>query len=96
MEDALYEIESMSRFAGLRLSDSLPDETTILNLRHLLEKEDLSEVIFQTINHHLAEQGLFLREGTIVDASIIETQSSTKNKSGKRDQEMHQTKKDNQ
>lgn len=96
MEDALYEIESMRRFAGLRLSDSLPDETTILNFRRLLENNDLCEVIFQTINQHLAEQGLFLKEGTIVDASIIEAPSSTKNKTGKRDPEMHQTKKGNQ
>lgn len=96
MEDALYEIESMRRFAGLRLSGPLPDETTILNFRRLLENNDLCEVIFQTINQHLAEQGFFLKEGTIVDASIIEALSSTKNKTGKRDPEMHQTKKGNQ
>lgn len=93
MEDALYEIESMRRFAGLRLSGSLPDETTILNFRRLLENNDLCETIFQTINQHLSEKGLFLKEGTIVDASIIDAPSSTKNKSGQRDPEMHQTKK---
>ena len=96
MEDALYEIESMRRFAGLKLSGPLPDETTILNFRRLLENNELCEVIFQTINQHLSEKGLFLREGTIVDASIIDAPSSTKNNTGQRDPEMHQTKKGNQ
>ena len=93
MEDALYEIESMRRFAGLRLSDSLPDETTILNFRHLLERHKLGTAIFKTVNKHLQKNGLMLREGTIVDATIIEAPTSTKNKSGQRDPEMHQTKK---
>ena len=96
MEDLLYEAESVRRFVGLRLSDSLPDETTILNFRHLLERDGLGEVIFEEINTHLDSQGLRLREGTIVDASIIEAPSSTKNRAGERDPEMHQTKKGNQ
>lgn len=96
MEDALYEIESMRRFAGLRLSDRLPDETTILNFRHLLEKHGLGEKLFKKVNRHLAAQGLMLREGSIVDATIISAPSSTKNESGERDSEMHQTRKGNQ
>ena len=96
MEDALYEIESMRRFAGLRLSDSLPDETTILKFRHLLEKHNLGKKLFREIEKHLAEHGLTLREGTIVDATIIAAPSSTKNREGKRDPEMHQTKKGNE
>ena len=71
MEDMLYEVESVRRFAGLRLSGPLPDETTILNFRHLLEEHELGEGLFEEINRHLASQGLRLREGTIVDASII-------------------------
>ena len=86
----------MRRFAGLRLSGPLPDETTILNFRHLLEEHELGEGLFEEINRHLASQGLRLREGTIVDASIIEAPSSTKNRSGGRDPEMHQTKKGNE
>ena len=96
MEDMLYEVESVRRFAGLRLSGPLPDETTILNFRHLLEEHELGEGLFEEINRHLASQGLRLREGTIVDASIIEAPSSTKNRSGGRDPEMHQTKKGNE
>lgn len=95
MEDALYEIESMRRFAGLRL-DRIPDETTILNFRHFLEQYRLGKVVFETVNQQLAAQGLMLKEGTIVDASIISAPSSTKNVSGERDPEMHQTKKGNQ
>jgi IS5 family transposase len=96
MEDALYEIESMRRFAGLRLSDNLPDETTILNFRHFLEKHKFGKCLFETIQRHLAGQGLRLQEGSIVDASIIAAPTSTKNKSGERDPEMHQTKKGNE
>ena len=80
MEDMLYEVESVRRFVGLRLSGPLPDETTVLNFRHLLEEHDLGEGLFKTINVHLETQGLRLREGTIVDASIIEAPSSTKNR----------------
>lgn len=96
MEDALYEIESMRRFAGLRLAERIPDETTILNFRHLLEQHGLGKKIFKEVNQHLAAHGLMLKEGTIIDATIISAPSSTKNESGERDPEMHQTKKGNQ
>lgn len=96
MEDMLYEVESVRRFVGLRLSGRLPDETTILNFRHLLEEHGLGSGLFEEINRHLESQGLRLREGTIVDASIIEAPSSPKNRAGQRDPEMRQTKKGNQ
>ena len=95
MEDLLYEAESVRRFVGLSLSETLPDETTILNFRHLLERHGLGKGLFEEINAHLNSQGLRLREGTIVDASVIEAPSSTENRSGERDPEMHQTKKGN-
>ena len=95
MEDALYEIESMRRFAGVRLS-RVPDETTILNFRHLLEQHNLGKKLFKKINRQLARHGLMVREGSIVDATIIEAPSSTKNKEKARDPEMRQTKKGNQ
>ena len=96
MEDLLYEAESVRRFVGLSLSEALPDETTILNFRHLLEQHELGQSLFEEINRHLESQGLRLREGTIVDATIIEAPSSTKNRAGARDPEMRQTKKGNQ
>ena len=96
MEDMLYEVESVRRFVGLRLSCPLPDETTILNFRYLLEEHELGQGLFEKINRHLESQGLRLREGTIVDASIIEAPSSTKNRAGDRDPEMLQTKKGNE
>ncbi len=96
MEDLLYEAESVRRFVGLKLLEALPDETTILNFRHLLEKHNLGQGLLAEINGHLELQGLRLREGTMVDASIIEAPSSTKNRAGERDPEMHQTKKGNQ
>lgn len=96
MEDALYEIESMRRFAGLRLTGPIPDETTILNFRHLLEKHKLGQLLFATINQELTQNDLTLKEGTIVDATIISAPSSTKNKEGKRDEEMASTRKGNQ
>ena len=95
MEDLLYEAESVRRFVGLSLSEALPDETTILNFRHLLERHELGKALFDEINAHLESQGLRLRERTIVDASIIEAPSSTKNRAGERDPEMHQTKRGN-
>lgn len=95
MEDALYEIESMRRFADIRLSQ-VPDETTILNFRHLLEQHNLGKKLFKKINRQLARHGLIVREGSIVDATIIEAPSSTKNKAKARDPEMHQTRKGNQ
>jgi IS5 family transposase len=95
MEEALYEITSLRTFAGLAM-ESIPDETTILNFRHLLEASDLAEDIFKQVNAHLARKGLLLKRGSIVDATIIASPSSTKNASGERDPEMHQTKKGNQ
>lgn len=97
MEEALYEIASMRRFAGLTLSrGALPDETTILNFRHLLERHDLARRVFEAIRKHLQAKGLMLRQGTIVDATIVSAASSTKNETGQRDPEMHQTRKGNQ
>lgn len=97
MEEALYDIASMRRFAGLSLTrGSVPDETTILNFRHLLEKHQLAEQLLGQVNTLLSERGLLLRQGTIVDATIISAPSSTKNQSGARDPEMHQTKKGNE
>jgi len=86
MEDALYEIESMRRFAGLDLTDAaLPDETTILKFRHLLEKHGLTAEMMNTINDHLEARGLLLKGGTMVDATIIHAPPSTKN----RDKQCH-------
>lgn len=96
-EDALYDSQAIRRFVGVDLGrEAAPDATTLLNFRHLLEAHQLTESIFNTINAHLAEKGLFLREGTIVDATLIAAAPSTKNKEGKRDGEMHQVKKGNQ
>ena len=95
MEEALYETTILRQFAGLSL-DRIPDETTILNFRHLLEKNDLAVGILGVINGYLVDRGLSLRQGTIVDATLIHAPSSTKNKEGKRDPDMHQTKKGNQ
>ena len=81
---------------GLKLTDPLPDETTILNFRHLLERHELGRSLLDEINTHLESQGLRLREGTIMDATVIEAPSSTRNRAGERDPEMHQTKKGNQ
>jgi IS5 family transposase len=97
MEDALYDIESMRRFAGIDLvEDAIPDETTILNFRHLLERHRLTEEIFEKTKLYLKDKGILVREGTIVDATIINAPSSTKNKEKARDAEMKQTKKGNQ
>ena len=90
MENQLYESDPVRRFVGLKLSGPLPNETTILNFRHLLERHNLGQSLLQEINAHLDSQGLRLREGT------IEAPPSAKNQSGGRDPEMHQTKKGNQ
>lgn len=96
-EDALYDSQAIRRFVGIDLNrETAPDATTLLKFRHLLEAHQLTESIFNAINAHLAERGLFLREGTIVDATLIAAPPSTKNKDGKRDAEMHQSKKGNQ
>ena len=96
MEEALYEIASLRGFARLSLGEPIPDETTILNFRHLLEEHELAEDILKLVNTHLARKGLLLKRGSIVDATIIAAPSSTKNAEGQRDPEMHQTKKGNQ
>ena len=96
MEEALYDIESVRRFAGIELGEQdIPDETTILNFRHLLEKHHLTEKLLGEVNEYLSEKKLLLREGTIVDATLIAAPSSTKNQDKKRDREMSSTKKGN-
>jgi IS5 family transposase len=95
MEEALYETTILRQFAGLSL-ERIPDETTILNFRRLLEKHELAAGILAVINGYLGDRGLSLRQGTIVDATLINAPSSTKNKDGERDPEMHQTKKGQQ
>ncbi|WPH10660.1 IS5 family transposase [Pseudomonas aeruginosa] len=95
MEEALYETTILRQFAGLSL-ERIPNETTILNFRRLLEKHELAAGILAVINGYLGDRGLSLRQGTIVDATLINAPSSTKNKDGERDPEMHQTKKGNQ
>jgi len=93
-EDAIYDSESMRRFAKVELSeDKIPDESTILRFRHLLEKHKLTEAIFEEVKELLAERRLFLQSGTIVDATIIAAPSSTKNATRTRDPEMKQTRK---
>ncbi|WJM96277.1 IS5 family transposase [Pseudomonas defluvii] len=94
MEEALYETTILRQFAGLSL-ERIPDETTILNFRRLLEKHELATDILGVINGYLGDRGLSLRQGTIVDATLIHAPSSTKNKDGKRYPEMHQAKKGN-
>lgn len=97
MEDAVYDSQAIRTFVGIDLGrEGAPDATTLLSFRHLLEKDELTKVIFETINTHLASKGLLMRQGTIVDATIIAAPSSTKNEKGERDPEMHQTKKGNQ
>jgi transposase, IS5 family len=96
-EEALYDICSMRAFAGLELGrDAIPDETTILNFRHLLERHDLTKAVFAAVAKHLEARGALLRGGTIVDATLIAASPSTKNEAGKRDPEMTQSKKGNQ
>ncbi len=93
-EDAIYDSESMRRFAKVELSeDKVPDESTVLRFRHLLEKHGLTEAIFETVKDLLTEHHLLLRAGTIVDATIIAAPSSTKNATKTRDPEMKQTRK---
>lgn len=92
MEDALIEVPTMRRFAGIdMISDRIPDETTILAFRHLLEQNDLGEQIFEAVKAHLKANGMAMKQGTIIDATIIAAPSSTKNKNRERDPEMHQT-----
>lgn len=80
MEDALYEIASMRLFARLSLDQAIPDRTTIMNSRHLLEHHQLARQLFDSVNQWLSEAGIMMKQGTLVDATIIEPPSSTKNK----------------
>jgi IS5 family transposase len=97
MEDALYDSQALRGFAGIDLTvAAVPEATTILNFRHWLESHELSQALFAEVSAMLEERGLLMRQGTIVDATIIAAPSSTKNKQKSRDPEMHQTKKGNQ
>ena len=97
LEDALYDSQAMREFIGIDLGrENVPDATTLLKFRRLLEQHDLTAAILAEVNAHLAERGLLMRQGTVVDATIIAAPSSTKNEDGKRDPEMHQTKKGNE
>lgn len=96
LEDAIYDSQALRSFAGIDLSvESVPDATTLLHFRHLLEKHGLTKGILAEVNALLSERKLFMREGTIVDATIIAASPSTKNAAKERDPEMHQTKKGN-
>ena len=96
MEDLLYDSRSVQQFVGLSLPEPVPDESTILHFRHPLERHQLGQGLFEEIKAGLVERGLLLKERTIVDATIIQAPSSTKNKEGKRDPEMRQTRKGQQ
>ena len=97
MEEALYDTLLFREFAELDVGeDHLPDESTILRFRHLLETHNLSIQILATVNATLTAKGLLLKQGTVIDATLIAAPSSTKNSTGTRDPEMHQTKKGNQ
>lgn len=96
MEEALFETPLYRDFAGLNANARHPDRVSILRFRHLLEKHKLAQQFFDTVNAMLKARGLMLHSGTVIDATIIAAPSSTKNSSGKRDPEMHQTKKGNQ
>jgi IS5 family transposase len=97
LEDALYDSHALRGFAGIDLAvEAVPDATTMLNFRHWLEQHDLTKVLFDEVGAMLAERGLLMRQGTIVDATIIAAPCSTKNQSKSRDPEMHQTRKGNQ
>ena len=97
VEEALYDSRAMRGFVGIDLgSEPVPDETTVCRFRHLLETHDLGRQLFDEVQRHLAAKGLKVATGTIVDATIINAPSSTKNAAKARDPEMHQTKKGNQ
>lgn len=97
LEDAIYDSQAMRIFVGIDLNtESVPDATTVLNFRHLLEKHELTKAIFEEVGALLCERKLLMKEGTIVDATIIEAAPSTKNREKARDPEMHQTKKGNE
>ena len=92
MEDSLYDVESMRRFAGVSLDD-IPDETTICKFRHFLRRHNWTEVLFERTVQYLSERGLLVREGTVVTATILAAPDSTKNRDRARDPEMGSTKK---
>jgi transposase, IS5 family len=97
VEDALYDSQALRRFAGIELNrDPVPDATTVLHFRHWLERHDMTKGLFDEVGAMLEEYGLLMRQGTIVDATIIAAPPSTKNKQKARDPEMHQTRKGNQ
>ncbi len=97
VEEALYDSLSMRSFVGIDLGrEGAPDETTVCKFRHLLERHELGKRLFEEVGRHLQDQGLKVSTGTIVDASIINAPSSTKNEDKARDPEMHQTRKGNQ
>jgi len=97
VEEALYDSASMRRFSGIDLGrEAVPDETTVCKFRHLLEQHDLGRVLFEQVQVHLQARGLKVATGTIVDATIINAPSSTKNAANARDPEMHQTRKGQQ
>src|SRR3970282_208633 len=97
VEEALYDSLSMREFVGIDLGrEGAPDETTVCKFRHLLEEHDLGKRLFEEVGRHLQTQGMKVSTGTIVDATIINAPSSTKNQDKARDPEMHQTKKGNQ
>ena len=97
LEDAIYDSYAFQRFIGINfLEEQVPDATTLLKFRHLLEQHDLGKALFEDIKERLEKAGLMMHGGTIVDATIIHSTPSTKNKSGERDPEMHQTKKGKQ
>ena len=97
LEDAIYDSQAMRGFTGIDLgAEAVPDATTLLHFRHLLEEHALTARILAEVNALLGERQLLLRAGTLVDATIIAAPSSTKNQAGQRDPEMHQTKKGNQ
>ena len=96
MEEALFETTLYREFAGLSSVERIPDRVSILRFRHLLEEHQLAPQILAVVNATLAGKGLMLKQGTVVDATLIAAPSSTKNQDGERDPEMHQTKKGNQ
>lgn len=97
VEEALYDSRALQTFVGIDLGkEPVPDETTICKFRHLMERHNLGDRLFQLVNEYLAENGLKVSRGTIVDASIISAPTSTKNKDKQRDPDMHQTRKGNQ
>jgi transposase, IS5 family len=97
VEEALYDSAAMRSFVGIDLGvEGAPDETTVCKFRHLLERNKLGKTLLRAVNEHLRRTGIKITTGTIVDATIIGAPSSTKNKDGKRDPEMHQTAKGNQ